>query len=334
MFLIKDNSSPYFQIVYYVDGKRTKKSTKKKSKEDAVKVLKQFRSESNTLNEKYIITLNTFREEYFKYIRQSKSKSYAESIEYSFSQLLSFVGNIPIQNITKKISDQFVTFIYARSKSASNLYYRTLKAAFTKAVVWEYISDNPFAKIKAPKVPKCYPVYISEAELILILNKTEHQLFKDIFTTAFYSGMRLGELLNLQWHWIDFTSKIITVKNSKAFSTKNKRDRIIPIHPKINRILKILFRKQLQNKYVFCRYEGVKLNEDYVSKQFKKAVRASGVNEKVHFHSLRHSFCSALVQRGVSLYTVKELVGHENIKTTQIYSHLQKQNLSQAVNLL
>ena len=137
-------------------------------------------------------------------------------------------------------------------------------------------------------------------------------------------------------YWIDFNIEIITVKNSTTFNTKNKRERIIPVHPNVNKILKrgISIGRQPQENYIFYRYEGVKLNEDYISRQFKKAVRASNVNEKVHFHSLRHSFCSALVQRGVSLYAVKELVGHENIKTTQIYSHLQKENLSQAVNLL
>jgi len=58
------------------------------------------------------------------------------------------------------------------------------------------------------------------------------------------------------------------------------------------------------------------------------------VNEKIHFHSLRHSFASALVQRDVSLYAVKELLGHENIKTTQIYSHLQRENIIQAIEML
>lgn len=91
---------------------------------------------------------------------------------------------------------------------------------------------------------------------------------------------------------------------------------------------------QDQNSLIFYCRENIKLNEDFVSKQFKKAIRAAKLNDKIHFHSLRHSFASALVQRGISLYVVKELLGHGNIKTTQIYSHLQKDNLMDAVNLL
>jgi len=76
------------------------------------------------------------------------------------------------------------------------------------------------------------------------------------------------------------------------------------------------------------------LNEDYVSKRFKRAVRSTGLNEDIHFHTLRHSFASNLIQKGASIYVVKELLGHESISTTQIYSHLQSENLSQAVSLL
>jgi integrase/recombinase XerD len=90
---------------------------------------------------------------------------------------------------------------------------------------------------------------------------------------------------------------------------------------------------QLKN-LVFCRYEGIKLNENFVSKQFKKSVRLAKLNERFHFHSLQHSFASTLVQRGISLYAVKELLGHEDIKTTQVYSHLHQQNLRDAINYL
>ncbi len=88
------------------------------------------------------------------------------------------------------------------------------------------------------------------------------------------------------------------------------------------------------NNYIFCRVMGIKLNEDYVSKKFKIAVRDAGINDNIHFHTLRHSFASRLIQKGASLFVVKELLGHEDIKTTQIYSHLQTQNLVDAVTLL
>ena len=148
--------------------------------------------------------------------------------------------------------------------------------------------------------------------------------------------MRLNEIMNMKWNWIDFAQSIITIKNSQEFNTKNKRDRIIPIHQKVKSILQTRFPiiKQQQNSFVFYRKIGIKLNGEFISKQFKSAVRAAKLNEESHFHSLRHSFASALVQRGVSLYEVKELLNHENIKTIQIYSHLQMENLSQAVNLL
>ncbi len=78
----------------------------------------------------------------------------------------------------------------------------------------------------------------------------------------------------------------------------------------------------------------VKLKGNYVSKKFKKVVRAVGLYDEIHFHSLRHSFASMLVQLGVSLYVIKELLGHEDLSTAQIYSHLQRQNLMDAFNLL
>lgn len=88
------------------------------------------------------------------------------------------------------------------------------------------------------------------------------------------------------------------------------------------------------NNYIFYRIKGIKFNENYVSKQFKVAVRDCGLNDNIHFHTPRHSFASRLIQKGASVFVVKELLGHEDIKTTQIYSHLKTENLTEAVNLL
>jgi integrase/recombinase XerD len=141
----------------------------------------------------------------------------------------------------------------------------------------------------------------------------------------------------MKWDWIDMKQNIIIIKNSDQFTSKNKRERVIPIHPKVEQISKISFPILVSKKkinFVFNRVKDIKFNSEFISKQFKKAVREADLNPKIHFHTLRHSFASALVQRGISLYAVKELLGHENIKTTQIYSHLKKENLMEAVNLL
>ncbi len=345
MFLTQPNSKRrYYQLVYFVDGKRTKISTKTTDKKEAEKFLKSFspkpkekRTEPKASKKKNdSIKLSLFFEEYKTYVSNTYSEKYLKkAVRPSFMALQKYVPDMLLNQISTRIIDQFISSASASSKHSASLYHRTLKAAFNKAVVWNYLETNPFNKIKTPKVPKSFPVFISESELIEILNNTETQLMKDMFTTAFYTGMRLGELVNMKWNWIDFTENIITVKNSSEFNSKNKRERIIPLHQKVESILKNHYQLgKLENALVFSRYEGIKLNEDFVSKQFKKAVRAAKLNDKIHFHTLRHSFASALVQRGISLYAVKELLGHGNIKTTQIYSHLQKQNLMDAVNLL
>ena len=76
------------------------------------------------------------------------------------------------------------------------------------------------------------------------------------------------------------------------------------------------------------------VNDEWVSQYFKKIVRECGMNDRIYFHSLRHSFASNLVQRCASIYVIKELLGHSDIQTTQIYSHLQKDNLVNVVSLL
>jgi integrase len=345
MFLTPPNSNRrYYQLVYFVAGKRTKVSTKTANKKEAERFLKSFvpkpkitKVDSEKTTEKNsAIKLSSFIEEYKTYVSNTYSEKYLKkAIKPSFVALQKNIPDVQLEMISTRIIDQFISTASITSKHSASLYYRTLKAAFNKALVWNYIEANPFNKIKSPKVPQSFPIFISESELIEILNNTEMQLMKNIFTIAFYTGMRLGELLNMKWNWIDFTQNIITIKNSAEFNSKNKRERIIPIHQKVKIVLQTLYQLgKDQDNFIFSRNDRLKLNEDFVSKQFKKAVRAAKLNDKIHFHSLRHSFASALVQRGISLYAVKELLGHGNIKTTQVYSHLQKDNLMEAVSSL
>lgn len=343
MFISKSKKSPFYQLTYEVNGKRTTISTKTTKEKEAQEFMYLFKNsllhpvQKNTqsvINNS--LSLTNFQNEYLEYTRPTKSKNYLESITLSFKQFISFCGDISLDKIDTRTIDKFITSTYSRTQSGAHLYYRTLKAAFNKAVEWNYISLNPFSKVKFPKLSKTFPAFITEDELLIILTNTPYQYLKDIFLVAFYTGMRLGELINMQWCWIDFFQNLITVKCSENFQTKSKKERIVPMSEKVKSVLINRFNitTHQPNEVVFYRIKGKKLHQETISKQFKQAVRKSYLNDKIHFHTLRHSFASLLVQRGVSLYVVKELLGHEDLATTQTYSHLQPQNLRDAVNLI
>ena len=324
-----------------MSGKRTTISTKTAKKKEAQEFLHSF---LNTFSQPiqqesvicYSLSLSKFQEEYLQYARPTKSRKYIESINLSFKQFIEHCGDIPLSEIDSRIIDKFNTSTFARTQRGAHLYYRTLKASFNKAVEWNYISVNPFTKIKFPKLSKSFPAFISESELLVILSNTPYQYLKDIFTVGFYTGLRLGELINMQWDWIDFFNGQITIKCSDAFLTKSKKERIVPMSNKVRAVLINRFETitSKTNEVVFYRVKGRKLHQETISKQFKNAVRKSNLSEKIHFHTLRHAFASLLVQKGVSLFIIKELLGHEDLATTQIYSHLKRQNLKDAVNLL
>ena len=344
MYVAKIPRSSFYQIVYFVGGKRTTRSTKKRTLEEAEQELQKFQYSLSSTDKviqidngsKNKLSLKDFQTEYVEYISPIKSKKYLVSINLSFSQFISFCGNKNIEGITTLIIDKFITSTFGRTQRGAHQYYRTLKAAFNKALQWNYISINPFTKVKFPKLSKSYPAFINEDELFMIVSNTPYQYLKDIFITAFYTGLRLGEIINMKWSWIDFTQNYITVQCSESFQTKSKKDRIVPMSEKVRSLLTSRFKSNLHSpeEFVFYHFKGRKLHQETISKQFKDVVRKLNLDDKIHFHTLRHSFASMLVQRGVSLYVVKELLGHEDLSTTQIYSHLQSQNLKDAVNLL
>lgn len=346
MYLIKNKKSPNYQIVYFVNKKRTTVSTKTKIKKEAEDYLERFRLSIDQNEEEGItdtkepqqnIFLSDFRAEYLEYVSSIKSKHYISSIALSFRQLERFLGDIQLNKITVRALDKFITSTFARTERGAHLYYRTLKAAFTKAVAWEYINENPLTKIKFPKVSKSLPVFISIAEFKIIHSQVKEQYLKDLLTVAFYTGMRRGEIINMKFSWIDLSKNIITIKNDEVFQTKSKKERIIPFNQNLRNIFLQYISKSerfVNDEFVFTNSCNIKLKGNYVSKKFKKTIRSIGLNDKIHFHTLRHSFASMLVQKGVSLYVVKELLGHEDLSTTQIYIHLQQDNLEKAIALL
>ena len=162
------------------------------------------------------------------------------------------------------------------------------------------------------------------------MNNTRSNTLQKLFSFAYYTGCRLGEIVNLRWKHIDLNRKQLTVGDDDLH-TKNKRTRTIPICEFLySKLGKPGFLDD-SDRYVFAKSNGFPFNRDYVSRTFKKIVRKASLSEKVHFHTLRHSFASNLALKGVPLIVIKELLGHSSIVTTQIYSHSDLDSLQKAI---
>ena len=287
---------------------------------------KKLQNHSNSL------TIFGFKTEYENYIKMNFSDSYLKSIKLSLNHLMKFFGDEKIlSDITIKDAESFKSFVIQNAPKGYRVYFRNLKAAFNRAVDWEYLTLNPFNKIKFKMQQETKPIFISKDELLQILKRTKSEEMKAIFSFSFYSGCRLGEVLHLKWNNLDPERQIIII-GDENFTTKNGKSRIIPIASDLKEILDRR-KAKIYNRdaYVFPKLNGFPFNRDYVSRYFKKSRREAGLPEEVHFHSLRHSFASNLAIKGVPLIVIKELLGHSSIVTTQIYSHSDLDSLQKAI---
>jgi len=117
-------------------------------------------------------------------------------------------------------------------------YYGSLASAFEKAVHWELIKENPFRKVKKPKSPEVMPLFFSEAEFNTLISNVQSKDFRELCISALLTGLRLDELLHLCCQDIDFSSKLILIRNTEKFTTKTRKNRIVPMSDELFRLLR------------------------------------------------------------------------------------------------
>lgn len=281
-------------------------------------------------------TSKDFAIEYEKFIECNHSEKYLISVKLTFKHFLKFFSPVRILNtITLKEIEAFITWLRKSAPKGFVVYFRTLKAAFSKASDWGYITiDNPCKRVKLPRTQINYPEFINELEMLQIADRVENKKIKNAIKFDFYTGLRLGELINLKWKNVDLNRNEIIVGDEK-FTTKGKRQRKIPLSEKALKVLAEVKPKgdykEFSGSFVFGKTPTFKYTGDCISKVFKRACHKVGIDPKIRFHSLRHSFASYLVQQGVSLYVIKDLLGHQTYAVTERYSHLNTQALVAAV---
>ena len=337
MYLIKRKSVFCIRYTDEIDNHLKQVSTHCRNKKDALNFLSRFQTELKQKKKLQFISLENFKNEYLEHVKRIHSQHYYIAIERTFNRLIKVSGDIPLVKLDRLTLEKFLFNVFSHAKYNARLYHINLRASLNYAVSRNYIESNPLNKFRLPKLPEKVNLYISETEFNSINDKTENETLKDLFLFAYNTGMRLSEITNLKWSSVSFNEGIIKIENSETFTTKSKKSRIIPINSILLEVLQRRLPKVMditKNIYVFSK-NGVRLNNDYVSRNFKSAVREAKLHDDFHFHLLRASFISNLAKRNVPLSAIQKLVGHENIRVTEKhYLSVQNETLIRAMRIL
>ncbi|MBT8398932.1 MAG: site-specific integrase, partial [Rhodothermia bacterium] len=218
--------------------------------------------------------------------------------------------------------------------------YRHLSVFVRWAMEKGYLRRNPIEGIAMPRLGKRVPEFLTPTELERILTAIDAYVdlkqpgghirdgevlwLKDFILVAVGTGMRLSEVCSLRWSDVDFESGFVTVRNREDFRTKSGHERRIPLVGDAFAVLKRRHTERTDDLDgpALTYGDGRPVRPEYASKRFKKFARLAKVPERIKFHSLRHTCASWLTMKGVSPAIIQQILGHADISTTMIYSHL------------
>ena len=328
-FCLSKHKNGYYYIYYFdSNNKRKSVSTTKKFKSEALAALNELRPSLKAQQQTTPITLKEYRWEFLKASESYHSWKTTRDYRSTFNELEKYFGNLQLCQFTQKGIQEFVQKkIRDKSLYTGRRHLINIKALFSRAIVFNYISSNPATGIKRIRTPERLPGFFSKVEYQMLQTVIDDSDYKDIIDFAVNTGLRQMEILSLQRGQFDEAGRLIILDN-QTHTTKSKRVRTIPLNQKAHEILTMR-----TGTHLFTR-NSKPISPDHLQDQFRKYVKAAGISRKLTFHSLRHTFASWLVQAGVSIYEVSKLLGHADIKTTQIYAHLRSDDLRRSVELL
>lgn len=279
--------------------------------------------------------------EFLRYLLIDKgySNNTIESYKRDLEKFLEFNKNKDINNISNDDLKKYIknlNKIGLNEKSiARNI--SSLKSFYKFLVIEKYINNNPSDALFLPKVKKSLPNILTEEEVLKLLDIKLTDNFsyrnKAMLELMYATGLRVSELINLKLQDIDLNQDII-----RTFG-KGSKERIIPIGDYSKEYLEkyiLEYRgsmlKKENSEYLFLNNHGKKMTRQGFFKIIKKIAKEKGINKELSPHTLRHSFASHLLKYGADLRTIQELLGHSDISTTQIYTHITNEELKKNYN--
>ena len=279
------------------------------------------------MNEKYI-------EEFIDYLRFEKK--YSENTISSYKRDLNKINSYLKKDFIKLTKADIQKYIQNLSKNeSSNTISRTissLKSFYKFLEINKYTNTNPLTTIISPKTARKLPKVLSEEEVNKLLDINLNNDFdyrnKAMLELMYSSGLRVSELINLTVNDVDLKNSLIRIFG------KGSKERIVPLNDYATEALNnyILYHrpklfKQKESNYLFLNNHGNQMTRQGFFKTLKKIAKEKGIKSELSPHTLRHSFATHLLKYGADLRSIQELLGHSDISTTQIYTHITNEML-------
>ncbi|MHB8579755.1 MAG: site-specific tyrosine recombinase XerD [Ignavibacteriaceae bacterium] len=281
--------------------------------------------------------------EYLSLIRLEKnlSENTVSSYKSDISAFIRFMEEFGINDPSLVEYKHLSAFFKALSNlglsvNSAARYYSSIKGFFLFLYKNKYIKNDPVEKLSSPKLKKSLPSVLSiqEVDAILSMPQVDEKLgLRDraILELLYACGTRVSELAFLKLSDLYFNEEVIRVFG------KGSKERLIPIGSSavswITKYLQqsrpLLEKKTKSENYVFLNNRGTKLSRMGVWKIVERYSKEAGINKKIHPHTFRHSFATHLLEGGADLRAVQEMLGHVDISTTQIYTHIDREYIKQ-----
>lgn len=230
---------------------------------------------------------------------------------------------------------EVLTYQKSLSDSTRNRLLHTYKSFWNYAADRMGICEKNIARLLEPiKLHNKEKTCLSDSEVKELISAITNPTVKVIVQTLYYTGMRISECLSLEKCDVILSSNIGIIHIRKA---KGSKERSLPIGNKLNEILKEYISVNPVNptsNYFFHSTKSKKISSSFINKCLHNATKNLDWTRNISAHMLRHSFATKLVASGIDIPTIQKILGHNNIKTTSIYCHVELSELSDALELL
>lgn len=287
-------------------------------------------------------TINRIVNEYLDYLKFQKNYSSLtiESYQRDIDEFVVYFikeGIEAFDEIKYQFLRGYLIYLHENELSPVTINHKltSLRSFYRYLQKEEYVKDNPFLMVKSLKTQQKNPDVLFIDEMIELLDSIDvttplGRRNKAMLELMYASGLRCSEVVSLTIKQVDFKAQILLIHG------KGNKDRYVPFHDYVAELLydyiendrkELMLVQRHEHDFVFVNKNGAKMTNRGIENIVNRVTQNYDPTKKIHPHTFRHSFATHLLQNGVDLRTVQELLGHENLSTTQVYTHITQQYL-------